>query len=91
MKLLPGPLRRRNGATKEGAKVDIPPRERKEEVKREKESAKQRRREAMLEVPIATLGWLDERTGGGPFLRGFLYRKVPRGTNWYYTDRKSVV
>ena len=20
-----------------------------------------------------------------PFLRGFLYRKVPKGTNWYYT------
>ena len=31
------------------------------------------------------VGWLDERTGLSPFLRGFLYRKVPKGTNWFYT------
>jgi menaquinol-cytochrome c reductase cytochrome b subunit len=31
------------------------------------------------------VGWLDERSGMSPFLRGFLYRKVPKGTNWYYT------
>jgi menaquinol-cytochrome c reductase cytochrome b subunit len=79
MKLLPGPLRRRNG-------VEAPAK-RDEEISRErqKEAEKNRRREAMLEIPIQTLGWLDERTGGGPFLRGFLYRKVPRGTNWFYT------
>jgi len=37
------------------------------------------------EVPISAVAWLDERTGASPFLRGFLYRKVPRGTNWFYT------
>jgi menaquinol-cytochrome c reductase cytochrome b subunit len=37
------------------------------------------------EATAATVGWLDERTGMSPFLRGFLYRKVPKGTNWYYT------
>jgi ubiquinol-cytochrome c reductase cytochrome b subunit/menaquinol-cytochrome c reductase cytochrome b subunit len=42
-------------------------------------------KEAAGEVPIAVVGWLDERTGGGPFLRGFLYRKTPKGTNWFYT------
>jgi menaquinol-cytochrome c reductase cytochrome b subunit len=31
------------------------------------------------------VGWLDERTGGASFLTGMLYRKVPKGTNWYYT------
>src|SRR5919197_3006394 len=31
------------------------------------------------------VGWLDERTGGGSFLTGMLYRKVPKGTNWFYT------
>src|SRR3954454_13309403 len=36
-------------------------------------------------MPIATVAWLDERTGGGLFLRGFLSRKVPKGTNWFYT------
>ena len=54
-----------------------------------KKEQKQVRREAFkqqaLEVPIAMLGWVDERTGSTPFLRGFLFRKVPKGTNWYYT------
>src|SRR5262245_59482243 len=31
------------------------------------------------------VGWLDERTGGTTFLTGMLYRKVPKGTNWFYT------
>jgi menaquinol-cytochrome c reductase cytochrome b subunit len=31
------------------------------------------------------VGWLDERTGGGSFLTGMLFRKVPKGTNWFYT------
>jgi menaquinol-cytochrome c reductase cytochrome b subunit len=31
------------------------------------------------------VGWVDERTGLSPFLRGFLFRKVPKGTNWFYT------
>src|SRR5690242_3661765 len=31
------------------------------------------------------LGWVDERTGGATFLTGMLYRKVPKGTNWFYT------
>ena len=39
----------------------------------------------MAEGGISTVGWLDERTGASPFLRGFLYRKVPKGTNWFYT------
>src|SRR3954447_25853027 len=31
------------------------------------------------------VGWLDERTGGSGFLTGMLFRKVPKGTNWFYT------
>ena len=34
---------------------------------------------------MSVVGWLDERTGVSPFLRGFLFRKVPKGTNWFYT------
>ena len=37
------------------------------------------------EAAASAVGWLDERTGATPFLRGFLYRKVPKGTNWFYT------
>jgi menaquinol-cytochrome c reductase cytochrome b subunit len=38
-----------------------------------------------VEGVAGAVGWLDERTGATPFLRGFLYRKVPKGTNWFYT------
>ena len=38
-----------------------------------------------VEGVATAVGWLDERTGASPFLRGFLYRKVPKGTNWFYT------
>jgi menaquinol-cytochrome c reductase cytochrome b subunit len=90
MRLLPGPLRRRreapadggngrpgNGDLRKGHDVQAP--------EREREADKERRQEALKEVPIAVVGWIDERTGAGPFLRGFLYRKVPKGTNWFYT------
>jgi menaquinol-cytochrome c reductase cytochrome b subunit len=42
-------------------------------------------KEQALEVPVSAVGWLDERSGASPFLRGFMYRKVPKGTNWFYT------
>ena len=42
-------------------------------------------KERASEAGASAVGWLDERTGLSPFLRGFLYRKVPKGTNWYYT------
>ena len=35
--------------------------------------------------PADLVGWVDERTGGSGFLTGMLYRKVPKGTNWFYT------
>ena len=37
------------------------------------------------EGAASAAGWIEERTGLSPFLRGFLYRKVPKGTNWFYT------
>jgi menaquinol-cytochrome c reductase cytochrome b subunit len=37
------------------------------------------------ELGADIVGWVDERTGASGFLRGFLFRKVPKGTNWYYT------
>ena len=35
--------------------------------------------------PADVLGWVDQRTGASGFLTGMLYRKVPKGTNWFYT------
>jgi menaquinol-cytochrome c reductase cytochrome b subunit len=37
------------------------------------------------EVGTEIVGWIDERTGANSFLKGFLFRKVPKGTNWFYT------
>jgi menaquinol-cytochrome c reductase cytochrome b subunit len=37
------------------------------------------------EVGASIVGWVDERTDASGFLRGFLFRKVPKGTNWFYT------
>jgi menaquinol-cytochrome c reductase cytochrome b subunit len=42
-------------------------------------------RERATEVQTGIVGWVDERTGASGFLRGFLFRKVPKGTNWFYT------
>ena len=42
-------------------------------------------REGATEGTATVVGYLDERTGASPFLRGFLYRKVPKGSSWFYT------
>jgi quinol---cytochrome c reductase cytochrome b subunit, bacillus type len=42
-------------------------------------------RERAAELQAGIVGWVDERTGASGFLRGFLFRKVPKGTNWFYT------
>ena len=39
----------------------------------------------LAEAGIDVVGWVDERTGASPFLTGLLLRKVPKGTNWFYT------
>jgi ubiquinol-cytochrome c reductase cytochrome b subunit/menaquinol-cytochrome c reductase cytochrome b subunit len=38
-----------------------------------------------VEAGITVVDWLDERTSMSGVLRWTLFRKVPRGTNWYYT------
>ncbi|HET7445959.1 MAG TPA: cytochrome b N-terminal domain-containing protein [Solirubrobacterales bacterium] len=37
------------------------------------------------DAPADVLAWVDQRTGASGFLTGMLYRKVPKGTNWFYT------
>ena len=37
------------------------------------------------EAPIDALGWVDQRLAASGFLTGMLFRKVPKGTNWFYT------
>jgi menaquinol-cytochrome c reductase cytochrome b subunit len=37
------------------------------------------------EAPADLIGWVDERSGATGFLTQMLFRKVPKGTNWFYT------
>jgi quinol-cytochrome oxidoreductase complex cytochrome b subunit len=37
------------------------------------------------EAGIATLDWVDERTSLSGVARWTMFRKVPKGTNWFYT------
>jgi len=41
--------------------------------------------EKAKDAPADLVGWVDERTGGTTFLTAMLMRKVPKGTNWFYT------
>ncbi len=41
--------------------------------------------EVAKEGAIDLVGWVDERTAATGFLTGMLFRKVPKGTNWFYT------
>ena len=41
--------------------------------------------EKLKDAPTDLVGWVDERMGGSSFLTAMLLRKVPKGTNWFYT------
>ena len=51
----------------------------------ERPSEGQKLAEGAKEGAIDVAGWVDSRTGGSGFLTAMLYRKVPKGTNWFYT------
>lgn len=40
-------------------------------------------RGALKEAGISVVGWLDERTGASPILRYQLFRKIPKGSDWW--------
>jgi menaquinol-cytochrome c reductase cytochrome b subunit len=101
MSIIPGRARRKNGNTEGNGNENpeipgalIVSRERDEAVvngengqgaKEQKALQRERAKEAAVEVPANVVGWVDERTGLGPFARGFMFRKTPKGTNWFYT------
>jgi menaquinol-cytochrome c reductase cytochrome b subunit len=51
----------------------------------ERKSAGDKMLEVGKEAPIDALGWVDQRLAATGFLTGMLFRKVPKGTNWFYT------
>ncbi len=82
--VVPAPLRKpakpgAGGAAKGQAPSDLktsPP---------ERETHVQKLGGQAKEAPADVLAWVDQRTGASGFLTGMLYRKVPKGTNWFYT------
>jgi quinol-cytochrome oxidoreductase complex cytochrome b subunit len=82
--IVPAPLRKpakpgEGAAAKGQAPADLKtsPPERPSDVQRIGERAK--------DAPADVLAWVDQRTAASGFLTGMLYRKVPKGTNWFYT------
>src|SRR5919205_3864046 len=48
-------------------------------------NGKQTPLDVVKEGGIQAVDWIDERTSLSGGLRWMLFRKVPRGTNWFYT------
>ena len=48
-------------------------------------NGKQKPLDVAKEGGIAAVDWIDERTSLSGGLRWMMFRKVPRGTNWFYT------
>src|SRR3712207_267734 len=53
--------------------------------KRSGESERVKPADQAKEAGIATVDWIDERTSLSGALRWTMFRKVPKGTNWFYT------
>jgi quinol-cytochrome oxidoreductase complex cytochrome b subunit len=82
--LVPPPLRKPRGPGEGGNGKGKAPANLKDEPP-EAAPDHQRHIDKAKEAPADMLAWVDTRTGGSGFLTGMLYRKVPKGTNWYYT------
>ena len=88
--IVPAPLRKpakpgQRGAGKGQAPADLktaPP---------ERQTDLQRLTDKAAEAPVDVLAWVDQRTAASGFLTGLLYRKVPKGTNWFYTLGSAVL
>jgi menaquinol-cytochrome c reductase cytochrome b subunit len=88
--IVPAPLRKpakpgQRGAGKDQAPADLktsPP---------ERQTDLQRLTNKAAEAPVDVLAWVDQRTAASGFLTGMLFRKVPKGTNWFYTLGSAVL
>jgi quinol-cytochrome oxidoreductase complex cytochrome b subunit len=49
------------------------------------QAEKQKPLEQVAEAGISAVDWIDERTSLSGGLRWVMFRKVPKGTNWFYT------
>jgi menaquinol-cytochrome c reductase cytochrome b subunit len=82
--LIPASLRKPTKPGANGGTRGVAPANLKDEPP-EQPSEGQKLVEGAKEGAIDVAGWVDSRTGGTGFLTAMLYRKVPKGTNWFYT------
>lgn len=54
-------------------------------------AAPKTKKDNAAEAATAALGWLDERTAISGTARWVMFRKVPKGTNWFYTLGTSTM
>ena len=62
-----------------------PPAKRRESEEDTTAAPAEKKRGKLQESGIATVDWLDERTSLSAGARWMMFRKVPKGTNWFYT------
>jgi len=65
-------------------KLPIPPRL-KPPPKRPSENGHGEERGRLKEAGVSAVDWIDERTALSGGARWMMFRKIPRGTNWFYT------
>jgi menaquinol-cytochrome c reductase cytochrome b subunit len=82
--LIPAPLRKPAKPGADGRGKGQAPANLKEEPP-QPPSHSDRLKEGAIDSGKDVVGWVDQRTGASGFLTGMLYRKVPKGTNWFYT------
>jgi menaquinol-cytochrome c reductase cytochrome b subunit len=82
--LVPAPLRKTPKPGEGGVPNEPAPQDLKDNPP-ERPTDYQRLGQQALEAPVESLAWIDQRLAASGFLTGMLYRKVPKGTNWFYT------
>jgi menaquinol-cytochrome c reductase cytochrome b subunit len=82
--LVPAPLRKTPKPGESGTPKTPAPQDLKDNPP-EQQTDYGRLGEKTLEAPTEALAWVDQRMAASGFLTGMLYRKVPKGTNWFYT------
>src|SRR5438093_10445985 len=66
-------------------KLPAPPDQLKPVPRRPHEAPRQGPLEGTKEAGISAIDWVDERTSLSGGARWMMFRKVPKGTNWFYT------
>ncbi|MFM8526882.1 MAG: cytochrome bc complex cytochrome b subunit [bacterium] len=87
-KLIPPPLRRPakpgegngNGNGNGNGIVDL-----RQPVEKNGSAATEDLKGKLKDSPADVVGWVDERTGASNIVTALALRKVPKGTNWFYT------